>query len=120
MIIAGFSKMIAAEFFSLNAPFETKLNVYNLDAWDHHQQCNALPKLPGDYIPFNAELLNGILVVCATENAETKPHPKCSCHKLIKGVWVAVPTPPTSECIYGAGTSTLTMRSMLLFFDFVQ
>lgn len=113
LLLTGFSKMIATEILSFNQPMYIKLNVYNLDKWDHHQQCNALPQIPVNYFPTTAELLNGVPVVCgANIPLQSGDLSKCFCHKLLKGAWVAMPTPPSSGCIIGAATSTLTLKSM--------
>ena len=121
--MAGFTKMLASEVTTLGPPINTALNVYNFDEWDQDQQCNTLPQLPNNYIPLNAELLHNIPIVCGGDNPLDPLKTKCYCHKLVKVVWVSLPTPPTSVCIIGAATSTLTLESMshldwtLLFFS---
>ena len=111
--MAGFSKMLAAELLSAIPPINTALNVYNLDTWDHDQNCKTLPQLPNNYITTNTQFLHETLVVCGVDNTNNPLLSKCYCHKLVKGVWVSMPTPPTSTCIVGAATSTLTLESML-------
>ena len=111
--MAGFSKMFASDVLTFRPPINTELNAYNLDEWDHDQNCNTLPPLPSNYIPINTELLHETLVVCGIDNPTDAILSKCYCHKLVKGVWVSMPTPPTSTCIVGAATSTLTLESML-------
>ena len=111
--MAGFSKMFASEVLTNGPPVDTALNVYNLDKWDHDQNCNTLPQLPNNYIPINAEFLHRTIVVCGVDNPNNALLSKCYCHKLVKGVWVSMPTPPTSVCLVGAATSTLTLKSML-------
>ena len=110
--MAGFSKMFATEVLTFGPPIETSSNVYNLDVWDHNQLCNAWPQLPSHYIPINTELLGGIPIVCGADNPNNPEQAKSYCHKLVKGVWMSVPTPPTSANIIGAATSTLALKSM--------
>lgn len=113
--------MLASDVISYGPLVNTSSHVYNLDVWDQNQQCDNFPQLPSNYIPINAELLNGIPVVCGADNPQDGSKSKCFCHKLVKGVWVSIPTPPTPLCIVGSATSTLTLKSeekLYIFLDF--